>query len=114
LAIDREVVSRDGGHVLVSVVETASPYNRRDTLIRIPQPSMDYTRNVDRVAGRLQLPPRRFVLCPKITGSGLEHLKGLTQLKTLAVGHTQVTDASKAELKEAMPKVTIVHVMLMR
>jgi len=36
-----------------------------------------------------------------ITDTGLEHLKGLTNLKRLQLGHTQITDAGLENLKDA-------------
>ena len=43
-----------------------------------------------------------------MTDAGLEHLKGLKNLKKLYVWQTPVTDAGVAKLKEALPTVTVV------
>ena len=39
----------------------------------------------------------------KISDAGLEHLKGLKNLKVLRLDRTKVTDAGVAELKKALP-----------
>jgi hypothetical protein len=42
-----------------------------------------------------------------ITDRGLEHLKGLTRLRKLRVKETGVTDAGVADLKRALPELTV-------
>jgi len=44
-----------------------------------------------------------------VTDAGLVHLKGLTQLRTLNLSLTQITDAGVAELKKSLPKCEISH-----
>ena len=39
----------------------------------------------------------------QITDAGLVHLKGLTNLRTLYLYGTQITDADIADLKKALP-----------
>jgi internalin A len=43
----------------------------------------------------------------QVTDAGLVHLHGLTRLQDLNLGRTQVTDAGVAELKKALPNVSI-------
>jgi hypothetical protein len=44
-----------------------------------------------------------------ITDAGLVHLAGLTNLKTLYLFRTQITDAGVAELKKSLPNCEIRH-----
>lgn len=44
---------------------------------------------------------------PKVTDSGLVHLKGLTSLQSLTPFDTQVTDAGVKELQAALPNCSI-------
>jgi hypothetical protein len=44
----------------------------------------------------------------QITDAGLEHLKGLTSLKSLNVRGTGVTDAGLSEFKAALPKCRVI------
>jgi hypothetical protein len=41
---------------------------------------------------------------PSVTDADLEHLKGFTQLKTLSLNGTKVTDAGEKRLQRALPK----------
>ena len=43
----------------------------------------------------------------EVLEAGLEHLKGLTNLKTLQLRSTQITDAGIAELRQALPNCNI-------
>ena len=43
----------------------------------------------------------------QVTDAGLEHLKGMTNLRYLHLGDTQVTDAGVNELKKALPNCRI-------
>ena len=43
------------------------------------------------------------LLNTKVTDAGLEHLKGLTSLRDLHLWNTQVTDDGVKELQEALP-----------
>ena len=45
----------------------------------------------------------------KVTDGGLAHLKGLTQLQTLSLVRTEVTDAGEKKLQEALPNCSIWH-----
>jgi len=45
----------------------------------------------------------------KITDAGLPHLKGLTSLKELRLVDTGVTETGLAELRKALPGLTIEH-----
>jgi hypothetical protein len=44
---------------------------------------------------------------PQVTDAGLEHLKGLTSLKSLSLHNTQVTGAGVKMLKQALPNCSI-------
>jgi hypothetical protein len=44
-----------------------------------------------------------FLYGTKITDAGLEHLKGLSGLRGLAIWYTKVTDAGVKDLQEALP-----------
>jgi hypothetical protein len=44
-----------------------------------------------------------------VTDAGLEHLTGLTRLKTLTLRKTHVADAGVAKLKKALPALTIIR-----
>ena len=46
-------------------------------------------------------------ICKKITDAGLEHLRGLTQLRNLNLSSTQVTDAGVHKLEAASPAISI-------
>ena len=64
-----------------------------------------------RRAGPSQRPTQLQVLDisrTKVTDAGLEHLKGLIQLKRLNLWGTKVTDAGVSELKKALPNVEII------
>ena len=43
-----------------------------------------------------------------ITDAGLEHIKGMTNLRGINIGGTQVADAGVAALKKALPNCTII------
>ena len=43
----------------------------------------------------------------EISDAGLVHLKGLTELQTLDLDSTQITDAGIADLKKALPNCAI-------
>ena len=43
----------------------------------------------------------------QITDAGLEHLKGLTQLRTLGLVDTKATDKGVKEIRKALPKTSI-------
>ena len=45
----------------------------------------------------------------RLTDKGLQHLKRLSQLQTLDVSGTKVTDAGTDDLQRALPKVKIVR-----
>ena len=45
--------------------------------------------------------------CRKITDAGLVHLKGMTNLQSLDLGGTKITDAGVADLKKALPNCEI-------
>jgi hypothetical protein len=47
------------------------------------------------------------LLHSQVTDAGLEHLKGLTNLKRLGLGQTKVTDAGVKDLQKALPKCEI-------
>jgi hypothetical protein len=44
-----------------------------------------------------------------VTDTGLEHLRGLTQLQLLYLGGTQITDEGVKKLQEALPNCEITH-----
>ena len=44
-----------------------------------------------------------------ITDAGLEHLKGLTNMKKLVLINTRITDAGVAELQQSLPKCRVSH-----
>ena len=48
-----------------------------------------------------------FLDSTQITDAGLEHLRGLTQLRTVDLRNTQVTDKGVNELKKALPNCEI-------
>jgi len=70
---------------------------------------------IEKLGGRVQYdegnPDRTIVTVDlrgkQVTDAGLEHLKGLTNLRTLHLQHTQVTDAGVNELKKALPNCKI-------
>ena len=43
----------------------------------------------------------------RVSDAGLAHLRGLTQLQLLNVGNTQVSDAGSAHLRESLPKLYV-------
>jgi hypothetical protein len=45
----------------------------------------------------------------QVTDTGLEHLKGLTNLERLELNRTQVTDEGVRKLQEALPNCEIKH-----
>jgi hypothetical protein len=45
----------------------------------------------------------------QVTDAGLEHLKGLNQLKELSLGGTKVTDQGVKALQQTLPKCHILH-----
>jgi hypothetical protein len=45
----------------------------------------------------------------QVTDAGLEHLKGLTQLQTLWLGSTHVTDEGVRQLSRVLPNCRIAH-----
>jgi hypothetical protein len=58
------------------------------------------------LAGRLERFPNLRILVlqgPKVTDTGLAHLRGLKQLQTLVLRDTGVTDTGRAELRRALP-----------
>jgi hypothetical protein len=51
----------------------------------------------------------RTAILTEVTDAGLAHLKELTQLQTLGLIRTQVTNARVEELQKALPKGKIVR-----
>ena len=45
----------------------------------------------------------------QVSDAGLEHLKGLKNLEVLTLHNTQVTDAGVADLQQALPQLRIVR-----
>ena len=45
----------------------------------------------------------------RVTDTGLEHLQGLLSLQRLSLGNTQVTDEGVAEFQKALPNCRIHH-----
>jgi internalin A len=45
----------------------------------------------------------------QVADAGLVHLKGLSKLVTLGLQRTQVTDTGCKDLKQALPRVNILH-----
>jgi len=61
------------------------------------------------IKGLTGLTVRLHLRSTRITDAGLEHLKGLTRLHRLDLTDTQVTDAGVQQLKQSLPKLTIVR-----
>ena len=57
--------------------------------------------------GRDSRTPSPLVEGTQVTDTGLEHLKGFTQLHLLSLEGTQVTDAGVQRLKQALPNCDI-------
>jgi hypothetical protein len=65
---------------------------------------------IERIGGRVgQLNPGQSIdlSYTQVTDSGLEHLKGLTNLEWLDVNKTQITDARLADLEASLPECRI-------
>ncbi len=50
-----------------------------------------------------------FMSWTKITGAGLVHLKGLTNLKSLNLNTTKITDGGVKDFQKALPDCYIEH-----
>lgn len=66
------------------------------------------------LAGVAQLPAMRratmlFLAGTSITDSGLKHLNGLSNLRVLDIGHTQVSARAVHDLQESLPECRITH-----
>ena len=63
---------------------------------------------IEKLGGKVRLNSEAKVVAiklnsPQMTDDGLEHLKGLTNLKLLFLEETKVTDAGVAELQKSLP-----------
>jgi Leucine-rich repeat (LRR) protein len=63
---------------------------------------------LNELAGLKQL-QRLYLIDTQVTDAGLKHLAGLKQLRELGLNGTKVTDKGKADLKKALPRLTIIE-----
>jgi uncharacterized membrane protein len=93
-----KVNTREGG--------AGGPWDDRESVRRILFENNVGDAEIAALAGRMERFPNLHILVlegPKVTDAGLEHLKGLKQLRTIILRGTRVTEEGRAELRRALP-----------